>query len=114
MRWHRSGRELWVELLGDFNYERVLKLKEILKDDDILILNLHRSSFVDTEAVDFLYNLKLKGREFKLLNSPYLLKRVCEMLKVTDLPGLSTDFKRSLSVKSLSIWNSSKNSGIKS
>ncbi len=28
MRWHRSGRELWVELLGDFNYERVLKLRD--------------------------------------------------------------------------------------
>jgi len=57
MGWHRSGRELWVELLGDFNYERVLKLKEIMKEDDILILNLQNCSFVDTEAVDFLYSL---------------------------------------------------------
>jgi hypothetical protein len=85
MRWHRSGRELWVELLGDFNYERVLKLKEIMKEDDILILNLQNCSFVDTEAVDFLCNLKLKEREFKILNSPNLFKKVCEALKVSDL-----------------------------
>ena len=82
MRWHRSGRELWVELLGDFNYERVLKLKEIMREDDILILNLQNCSFVDTEAVDFLYNLKLKGKEFKLLNSPPLLKNLVRVLAV--------------------------------
>jgi len=74
MRWHRSGRELWVELLGDSNYERVLKLKKIMRENDTLILNLQNSSFVDTEAVDFLYSLKLRGRKFKLLNSPPLLK----------------------------------------
>ena len=85
MRWHRSGRELWVELLGDFNYERVLKLKEIMKEDDTLILNLQNCSFVDTEAVDFLYNLKLKGKVFKLLNSPLFLEKVCGMLKISDI-----------------------------
>jgi anti-anti-sigma regulatory factor len=85
MRWHRSGRELWVELLGDFNYERVLKLKEIMKEDDTLILNLQNCSFVDTEAVDFLYNLKIKGVKFKLLNSPPLLKKVCEALEILEL-----------------------------
>ncbi len=80
MRWHRSGRELWVELLGDFNYERVLKLREIMKENDTLILNLQNSSFVDTEAVDFLYNLKLRGREFRLLNIPDLLIKVSKFL----------------------------------
>ena len=83
MRWHRSGRELWVELLGDFNYERVLKLKEIMKEDDILILNLQNCSFVDTEAVDFLYNLKLKGIEFRLLNSPEVLEKVLGALELS-------------------------------
>ncbi|WP_457680637.1 hypothetical protein [Thermovibrio sp.] len=87
MRWNRSGRELWVELLGDFNYERVLRLREILREDDVLILNLAGCSFVDTEAVDFLYNLKLRGRSFKLLNSPQVLWRVCDTLGVSLREG---------------------------
>lgn len=71
-----------VELLGDFNYERVLKLRELLKEGEELILNLKNSRFVDTEAVDFLYNLKLKGRSYRLFNRPELLERVCSILGV--------------------------------
>jgi len=82
MRWHRSGRELWVELLGDFNYERVLKLKKIMREDDVLILNLQNCSFMDTEAVDFLYNLTLKGVSYNVLYTPRILQRVFEILKI--------------------------------
>jgi len=82
MRWHRSGRELWVELLGDFNYERVLKLKEIIEEDEALVLNLQRSSFVDSEAVDLLHNLRLKGKKVTLLNEPKTLKLLLKTLKV--------------------------------
>ncbi len=82
MRWEREKGRLKVELLGDFNYERVLKLKELLKEDEELIVDLKNCRFVDTEAVDFLYNLKLKGKKYQLLNRPELLEKVCKILGV--------------------------------
>ena len=82
MRWEREKGRLKVELLGDFNYERVLKLRELLKENEELEIDLKNCRFVDTEAVDFLYNLKLKGRRYRLLNRPELLKKVCQILGV--------------------------------
>ncbi len=82
MRWEREKGRLKVELLGDFNYERVLKLKALLKEGEELELDLKNCRFVDTEAVDFLYNLKLRGRRYRLLNRPELLERVCQILGV--------------------------------
>ena len=82
MRWEREKGRLKVELLGDFNYERVLKMRGLLKEDEELIVDLKNCRFVDTEAVDFLYNLKLKGRSYRLLNRPELLKKICKILGV--------------------------------
>jgi hypothetical protein len=82
LKWEKSGKTLKVELLGDFNYERVLKIQLLLKGVEELKLELKRASFVDTEAVDFLYNLKLKGFKYELFNRPELLEEVCRILKV--------------------------------
>ena len=82
MKWEKSGKTLKVELLGDFNYERVLKLQPLLEGVEELKVELKRASFVDSEAVDFLYNLKLKGVKYELLNRPKLLEEVCRILKV--------------------------------
>ena len=82
MKWEREEGRLKVELLGDFNYERVLKLEELLKEDEELELDLKNCRFVDTEAIDFIYNLKLRGRKYQLLNRPELLEKVCKILGV--------------------------------
>ena len=82
MKWEREKGKLKVELLGDFNYERVLKLRELLKENEELEIDLKNCRFVDTEAVDFLYNLKLRGRRYWLLNRPGLLEKVCQILGV--------------------------------
>ena len=82
MRWEREKGRLKVELLGDFNYERVFKLRELLKENEELEIDLKNCRFVDTEAVDFLYNLKLRGRRYRLLNRPELLEKVYQILGV--------------------------------
>ncbi|RUM87476.1 MAG: hypothetical protein DSZ25_03460 [Thermovibrio sp.] len=82
MKWEKQGGKLKVKLLGDFNYERVLKLKKLSENCSFLEIDLSLSRFADTEAVDFLYNLKLKGIKYELLNRPELLNRVCEILGV--------------------------------
>jgi len=82
VKWEREKGKLKVELLGDFNYERVLKLRELLKENEELEIDLKNCRFVDTEAVDFLYNLKLRGRRYWLLNRPGLLEKVCQILGV--------------------------------
>ena len=82
MKWKREKGKLKVELLGDFNYERVLRLRELLKENEELELDLKNCRFVDTEAVDFLYNLRLKGKRYRLLNRPELLNKVCTILGV--------------------------------
>lgn len=82
MKWEKEKGKLKVELLGDFNYERVLRLRELLKENEELELDLKNCKFVDTEAVDFLYNLRLKGKRYRLLNRPELLDKVCSILGV--------------------------------
>ena len=95
MKWQEIDKVLKVKLLGSFNIVRVRKLKDILKDEIKEIeIDLSESRFVDTEAIAFLYRLKLKNVKVKLLKPPRILS---ETLKVF---GINLSFQQDRNPKS--------------
>ncbi len=82
MKWEKVNGKLKVQLLGSFNLLRVKNLEKLYRNCKELEIDLSRSRFVDTEAVAFLYRLKLEKFPFRLVNPPEVLNELLKVLNV--------------------------------
>ena len=85
MHIEKTGRNLSVCLIRDFNLLAARKIEKLAKDVRTVSIDLKNSRFVDSEAIKVLYKWIKEGKKVKLRNPPELFFDVIAVLGLDQL-----------------------------
>jgi len=80
MDYTKTGRDLSVKLIRDFNLFTVRRLAPLVEDVDSVRIDLASARLVDSEAVQMLYAMVRAGKRVTLVHAPEILAEVIEIL----------------------------------
>jgi ABC-type transporter Mla MlaB component len=93
MEYQKTGNQLRVRLIRDFNLFTVRRMAPLAADVDAVHIDLSGAKIVDSEAVRLLYQLVRSGKRVTLAHPPEIMREVIDVLgleEVLDIDAMTT------------------------
>lgn len=87
MKWQREGNQLNIQLEKDMNWMQISAINQLVIENpevDTLIINLEKSSIVDSESIIFMERWLSEGKQLEVEYPPPVY---FELLDILDLSG---------------------------